>query len=136
MRKILFWLLILVMIFILPCLSWAKDKEVTLTWSQMLPTPNDLKGWNVYASETKGGPYRLLGFIPYVNTSEKYSWTLDKLHNLNLKKKANMYFVISSVDNEGNVSGYSGETSVQVDDAPSGDVTAPAVPGDVNASKK
>lgn len=115
---------------------FAKDKEITVTWTQILPSPNDLAGWNICFSETPGGPYRFLAYVPFSDVKATYSFTVDKISGLNFKKKADMYFVIQSVDADGNLSAFSAETSLNVDNAPSGDMTAPAVPGGVTASKK
>ena len=118
------------------CTVCAKDKELTLTWDQTLPSPNDMKGWNVYFSESKGGPYKLLGFVPFSSQKVEYSWSIDRLDQLGFTKKDKLYFVLASVDTEGNVSEFSGEASAQVDFAPTGDTNAPPVPTSVSISKK
>src|SRR3990170_9149848 len=104
----IFLTILIVVLLVIPCL--AKDKELTLTWTQTLPAPNDLRGWNIYASEVSGGPYRFVVFIPYSDTYLTYSWTFDRIERFNFKKKANMYFVIPSVDSENNVSVFSAQT--------------------------
>jgi hypothetical protein len=118
------------------CTVDAKDKEIILKWSQTLPSPNDLKGWNIYCSESKGGPYKFLGFVPFSSEEAEYSWSSDRFDQLGFTKKGKLYFVLASVDVEGNVSGFSQETDVQVDFEPTGDASAPPVPANVSTSKK
>jgi hypothetical protein len=133
MKKILFVVLAVLM---LSTFSYAKDKGVVLTWTQVLPTPNDLKGWMIYYSEVSGGPYKELAFVEFRGVQAVYSYESGRAVGKMGNKKGTMYFVIKSVDNEGNLSAASSQTSTQVDGEKTNDVTPPAVPGDVSVGKK
>ncbi len=123
-------------IFLFVSVGTAKDKEITLTWTQVLPSPNDLKGWNIYWSETPGGPYKQLTFVEFTAGQPFYGYEGSKIIGKVGKKKTNVYFVIRAVDAEGNVSPSSSEVMLQLDTTPTNDTTPPVAPGNVNASKK
>ena len=128
------FLLLLGLVLVLP--TWAKDKEVILTWTQVLPVPNDLKGWTIYWSETPGGPHKELTFVQFAGVQETYRYEGGKVVGKVGKKKAKVYFVLRAVDAEGNVSPLSPEVTVQMDTTPTNDTTPPVAPGNVEASKK
>lgn len=97
-------------LFLLLLLACAGPQKKTLEWRQQLPSPNDLAGWNLYASPVPGGPYTLLAKIPYENGSEH-------AHEAVLKPQEGQkawYFVVTSVDREGNESAPSNEASAPV----------------------
>lgn len=129
-------ILAFLIIFLFASFGIAKDKEVTISWTQVLPSPNDMTGWNIYWSETSGGPYKLLTFVQFTGVQTTYTYQGGKIVGKLGKKKTDVYFVIRAVDSEGNISLTSSEVMLKVDTTPTNDTTPPVAPGDVSASKK
>jgi hypothetical protein len=130
-------ILLVLLILTIAIPSIAKDKSITLTWTQTIPAQNDLSGWNIYYSETTGGPYKLLTFVFFRGVQATYSYegkrVIDKIGN----KKGDIYFMIRAVDEAGNLSPPSVEVQLKnVDGTLPSDTTPPTAPGNVSAGKK
>lgn len=110
----------------------SKDKEradLVLTWTQVLPIPNDLIGWNVLWSDKKGGPYKLWQFVEF--EKEQNSYLLPLIFK-EVKSTQKYYFVIQAVNADKIVSAYSTEVEATVaKDTTTPNVTPSPVPGNV-----
>jgi len=115
--------LILTTICFLAMVSLAlAEPMVTLEWTAN--TEPDLAGYNVYRSQTDGGPYTKLGSViaPTVTYTDR-TGAYDVLY----------YYVVTAFDGESppNESGYSNQVSNLAEQP---DETAPGTPQGVNVS--
>jgi len=76
-----------------------SDSQVTLNWDDN--TESDLAGYNVYRSTTAGGPYTKIAALP---TTSDYT-------DSDLVNGTTYYYVVTSVDQAANESGFSNEAS-------------------------
>ena len=99
------------------------DTEVSLDWADN--TDSDLWGYNVYRSESMGGPYsQINGSL--VAASEYTDSTVTEL--------VTYYYVVKAVDLVANESGYSNEDSATPDWAPAAPTGLDATAGDMQVS--
>ena len=68
MKKLFF---LVVAVWFIAFVVFAKDKGVVLTWTQTR-LDADLIGWNIYYSETPGGPYQFGEFVGFDSAKEEY----------------------------------------------------------------
>ena len=95
------------------------DTEVTLDWADN--SESDLDGYNVYRSESMGGPYSQIN-RSLVATSGYIDNTVTEL--------VTYYYVVKAVDSGSNESGYSNEDSATPDWAPVAPTGLVATDGD------
>lgn len=138
MKKAILILAVVLMVgatFAEPVISKDKEKvSLSLTWTQALPTPNDLIGWNILWSDKKGGPYILWQFVEFEKEQNSYSLPLIFKE---VKSTQKYFFIIQAVNADKIVSGYSTEVEASVaKDTTSPNVTPPAVPGGVQITVK
>ncbi len=109
MNKIAVFLAVLV----LAVSAFAGQKNLRFAWEKTLSP--DLIQWNLYYSETAGGPYTLLTNIVYTGdpgpqfTSDPIIFTSPD------GQIVTYYFVLTAEDGGGNESGYSNEVSEIID---------------------
>lgn len=118
-------LFIAIMMFFFLAGTALADVQVKLGWS-----PNnepDLAGYNVYRSETDGGPYSFIGSVPA--GTETYTDTTLGFENA-------YYWVVTAFDSETprHESGYSNQASLTTPSNPSNG--PPGSPRDVNVTVK
>ena len=102
--------------------AFAQSKTVTVTYTQTIPSPNNLAGWNVYYSTTSGSGYVQLGsMIAYTSTQSSYTGTESIAPPAN--SVTTYYFVMNSQSIAGNKSSYSAEKAVIVDTTTTGPPT-------------
>lgn len=125
-------ILICIFIILLASFAYAKDKGVTVTWQQILPTPNDMGGWVIRYGNVPGGPYPYADTVPFVNEQTIYSYEIK----VKLKKRENWYFIVYSFDQEGNYSAPSPQVAIEINPGGSEDTTPPGVPSNPNVTVK
>lgn len=86
-------------------------------------TEPDLAGYNMYRSETDGGPYTKIGS----STTTGYT---DSTVEFDIM----YYWVVTAFDEAGNESGYSNQVSNMTETPPPPDETPPGVPQDINVN--
>lgn len=90
------------------------DKTIQLTWTQVLPSPNDLASWEVRVSQSLEGSYTLLDTVPFV--VEQAEYTADVVvTNVPAGQVTTYYFKMRALDGAGNPSVVSNVVSVEVD---------------------
>lgn len=80
----------------------GSSSSIALTWARVMTT--DLRGYNVYRSETQGGPYTRTNPVPTFRTAYYLDSGLDAL--------TRYYYRVSAVDSSGNESSQSAEAGV------------------------
>lgn len=86
-------------------------RTCTFTWTQVLPSPNDVTGWGVYYSLVTGGPYTKAGNDePFVGQLAQYS----AVRQIEIPDavQTTVYFVIDTVYTGGARTEYSNEDYV------------------------
>ena len=111
MKKLV--MLLICLFFILGTSILAKPVGVQFAWQQDIPSPNDLKGWKLYKSNTIGGPYIFVTEILFTSIQTEYTATLNVDYPDNAKTK--YFFVLTAFDTSGNESGYSNEVAKEMD---------------------
>jgi hypothetical protein len=115
MRRVL---IVLAMVLLMAGIAQAQTtKQLTFTWSQTLPSPNDLAGWHIYKGSVAGGPYSLYATVLFTAPASQYTST----QSLTVPEgTSNHCFVLDAYDVTGNKSAYSNEVckSITVDTIP------------------
>ena len=113
-------LLIVLAIILLASVAQAQTtKQLTFTWSQVLPSPNDLAGWHIMKGSTAGGPYTLFATVPFTSAQGTYT----SVQTLSVPQGSSTHcFVLDAFDTTGNKSANSNEIcrTIVVDTVPPG----------------
>jgi hypothetical protein len=80
----------------------GASSNIALTWARVMV--QDLRGYNVYRSETQGGPYTKINPVPTYRTAYYLDSGLDAL--------TRYYYRVAAVDSSGNESSLSAEAGV------------------------
>ncbi len=106
-------LIIFLAVALLTISAFAGQKNLKFEWEQALSP--DLLQWNLYYSETAGGPYTLLTDIVYAGEPGP-QFTSDPIIFTSPDGQAvTYYFVLTAEDASGNESRYSNEVSEIID---------------------
>lgn len=109
MNKVVVFLAVLV----LSMSAFAGQKNLEFAWEQTLSP--DLLKWNLYYSETAGGPYTLLTNIVYTGDPGPQFASDPIIFTSPDGQVVAYYFVLTAEDASGNESGYSNEVSETID---------------------
>jgi hypothetical protein len=85
------------------CVTSASSHVVSINWAAS--ASSNIAGYNIRRSTISGGPYTL------VNAALITSLTFD---DVSIQPGQPYYYVVTAVDNSGNESGYSAESTVTV----------------------
>ena len=105
MKRFFSFLVIGFVLFLVPVMSYAAN--LNITWNSN--TEPDLKGYFVCLADKSGGPYIQIGNV-------EVSPTPTYLYITPPGSEKMFYFVVAAYDKVGNVSGFSNEASVYVDE--------------------
>ncbi len=114
--KKLFGILIVLLSLSLCTSAFAGTVNAVFTWTQSLPTPNDMKEWRIYKATAAGVqtvPANLLVTVPYVSTQTQYTTT--QVMTSPDGQKVQYFFVMTAGDQSGNVSAKSNEVNAWID---------------------
>lgn len=125
MKKLLIAIFICLSL-ILPSQVFAINKTLTMFWQQdsdSLEVMSNGGGWNVYVSDTEGGPYTLATdvdgnkiFITYDGVpASDYTSNQTILFDGNIGTTTIKYFTLKAVTSSGVESSYSNEASASVE---------------------
>jgi len=119
-------LLIVLAIVLMASVAQAQTtKQLTFTWTQVLPSPNDLAGWHMSRSSVAGGPYTLFATVPFTTVQTTYT----SVQTLSVPQGSSTHcFVLDAYDTTGNRSANSNEICRTI----TVDTVAPAIPQSFN----
>jgi len=82
----------------------SDQHRATLTWRAPTEIEVPIEGYNIYRSETPGGPYRVVAFrVPTASFTDT-----------NVKSGMTYYYVVTTVDRSGSESKHSQEVTVKI----------------------
>lgn len=113
MKYVTIVLLTILLVFGFVTFSNAGNKTLTLGWGQVLPSPNDLAGWELYIANSVGGSATLFATIPYTTTQTEYTTT--QTVTVPDGTTSTRCFKILAFDTSGNKSGFSNEPCISLD---------------------
>jgi len=115
------FMIVLAIVLIAGVAQAQTTKQVTFSWSQVLPSPNDLAGWHISKASVAGGPYTLFATVPFTSAQTTYTST----QSLSVPQGTSTHcFVLDAYDAAGNKSGYSNEVCKTI----TVDTIAPNIP--------
>ena len=99
----------ILIIFSLIVVPLRSERNLTFAWQQQLQEPNDLAGWRLYQSQSPGGPYVLIGTIPFKEKQAEYR--ISRKVALPEGGGRTFYFSLRAFDTSGNESRFSNEVT-------------------------
>jgi hypothetical protein len=102
----------ILIVFSLIVVPLRSEKILTFAWQQQLPEPNDLAGWRLYQSQSPGGPYTLIGTIPFKGKQTEYR--VSRKVVLPEGGGRTLHFALRAFDTSGNESRLSNEVSLNL----------------------
>jgi len=100
----------ILIIFSLIVVPLRSERNLTFAWQQQLQEPNDLAGWRLYQSQSPGGPYVLIGTIPFKEKQAEYR--ISRKVALPEGGGRTFYFSLRAFDTSGNESRFSNEVTL------------------------
>lgn len=86
------------------------ERILTFAWQQQLPESNNLVGWKLYQSQSPGGPYILIGTIPFKEKQTEYRASREVV--LPEGGARALHFVLKAFNTSGNESTFSNEVTL------------------------
>jgi hypothetical protein len=100
----------ILIVFSLIVVPLRSERNLTFAWQQQLPEPNDLAGWRLYQSQSPGGPYTLIGIIPFKEKQTEYR--VSRKVVLPEGGGRTFHFALRAFDTSGNESRFSDEVTL------------------------
>jgi hypothetical protein len=110
MTKVILLTGAILIVFSLIVVPLRSEKILTFAWQQQLPEPNDLAGWRLYQSQSPGGPYTLIGTIPFKEKQAEYR--VSRKIALPEGGGRTLHFVLRAFDTSGSESRFSNEATL------------------------
>ena len=100
----------ILIVFSLIVVQLRSERNLTFAWQQQLPEPNDLAGWRLYQSQSPGGPYTLIGTVPFKEKQTEYR--VSRKVVLSEGGGRTLHFALRAFDTSGNESRLSNEVTL------------------------
>jgi hypothetical protein len=102
----------ILIVFSLIVVPLRSERNLTFAWQQQLPEPNNLAGWRLYQSQSPGGPYTLIGIIPFKEKQTEYR--VSRKVVLPEGGGRTFHFALRAFDTSGNESRFSDEVTLSL----------------------
>lgn len=116
--KLIYFGIIFFMLMVISMPGFAGEKNLTATWQQVLPSPNDLLKWEIWYSEDETN---WLKHADVFYVQEQTEYTSEFPFTSPDGERKTWYFRMNAWDTSDNVSDWSNVASVTIDfESPSG----------------